>query len=60
MGRKLANSSNRLRSSTLILENPPPIGVVTGPFRATFVRSMDSFSAFGMYSLYFSKASAPA
>src|SRR5216684_2499252 len=60
MGRKLAKSSKRLRSSTLMLAKPPPMGVVTGPFSPTRVRSMESLSSFGMYSLYFSKASAPA
>src|SRR5216683_740223 len=60
MGRKLAKSSKRLRSSTLMLAKPPPMGVVTGPFSPTRVRSMDSLSSLGMYSLYFSKASAPA
>src|SRR6267142_542613 len=43
-----------------MLGKPPPMGVVTGPFRPTPVRSMESISSFGMYSLYFSKASAPA
>ena len=43
-----------------MLGKPPPIGVVTGPFSPTCVRSMESISSFGMYSLYFSKASAPA
>src|SRR6266436_2621023 len=43
-----------------MLAKPPPTGVVIGPFRATCVRSMDSVSSLGMYSLYFSKASAPA
>jgi hypothetical protein len=28
MGRKFANSSKRLRSSTLMLEKPPPMGVL--------------------------------
>ncbi len=37
-----------------MLENPPPIGVVTGPFRPTRVRSIDSVNSFGMYSWYFS------
>src|SRR5208337_158683 len=60
MGRKLAKSSKRLRSSTLMLAKPPPMGVVTGPFSPTRVRSMDSLSSLGMYSWYFSKASAPA
>src|SRR5271169_112294 len=60
MGRKLAKSSKRLRSSTLMLEKPPLMGVVTGPFSPTRVRSMDSLSSLGMYSWYFSKASAPA
>src|SRR5450631_1628901 len=60
MGRKLAKSSKRLRSSTLMLAKPPPMGVVTGTFSPTRVRSMDSLSSLGMYSLYFSKASAPA
>src|ERR1700686_421319 len=36
------------------------MGVVTGPFSPTGVRSMESLSSLGMYSLYFSKASAPA
>src|SRR5258706_10448058 len=35
------------------------MGVVTGPFNPTRVRSIDSVSSLGMYSLYFSKASAP-
>src|SRR5258708_6807952 len=43
-----------------MLGKPPPMGVVTGPFRPTPVRSMESISSLGMYSLYFSKASAPA
>ena len=42
MGRKLAKRSNFLRSVTLMLLNPPPMGVVTGPLRATLLRSMDS------------------
>jgi len=36
------------------------MGVVTGPFSPTRVRSIDSESSLGMYSWYFSKASAPA
>ena len=36
-----------------MLAKPPPIGVVTGPFSATRVRSIDSVSSFGMYSLIF-------
>src|SRR5271157_1289997 len=43
-----------------MLAKPPPIGVVTGPLSPTWVRSRDSVSSFGMYSLYFSNASAPA
>ena len=31
--------------------NPPPTGVVTGPFSPTRVRSIDSVSSLGMYSL---------
>src|SRR5580765_1220768 len=60
IGRKFAKSSKRFLSSTLILEKPPPMGVVTGPFNPIWVRSIDSVSSLGMYSLYFSKASAPA
>ena len=37
MGLKFANRSNFLRSVTLMLLKPPPIGVVTGPFSATLV-----------------------
>src|SRR6185437_10898106 len=59
-GRKLAYRSNCLRNFTLMLPKPPPTGVVIGPFNATRVRSMDAVSSFGMYSLYFSYASAPA
>ena len=33
-----------------MLLNPPPMGVVTGPFNATRVRSMDSVNSLGMYS----------
>src|ERR1039458_4356257 len=51
MGRKLANSSNCLRNATLMLEKPPPMGVVTGPFSPTWVRSMDSVSSLGMYAI---------
>src|SRR5579863_1537197 len=43
-----------------MLANPPPTGVVTGPFSPTRVRSIDSVSSLGMYSWYFSNASAPA
>src|SRR5208282_1505526 len=42
-----------------MLEKPPPTGVVTGPFSPTRVRSIDSITSLGMYSPYFSKASAP-
>ena len=42
MGRKLAKRSNCLRSVTLMLLKPPPMGVVTGPFKATPLRSIDS------------------
>src|SRR5580693_5788922 len=59
MGRKFAYKSNFLRSATLMLAKPPPTGVVTGPFSATRVRSIDSSSSLGMYSPCFSKASAP-
>ena len=38
-----------------MLAKPPPMGVVTGPFRPTRVRSMDSLSSLGMYSWYFFK-----
>ena len=34
-----------------MLEKPPPTGVVTGPFRPRWVRSIDSVSSLGMYSL---------
>src|SRR5207302_10977629 len=57
---KLANSSNCLRRATLMLENPPPIGVVTGPFRPSPVRSIDCVSSLGMYSPYLANASEPA
>src|SRR5215472_6833992 len=43
-----------------MLENPPPIGVVTGPFKPMPVRSIDSVSALGMYSPYLANASEPA
>ena len=46
-GRRLANRSSALRSPTLTLVNPPPIGVVTGPFRATLLRRIESRSAEG-------------
>jgi hypothetical protein len=54
IGRKLAYSSNRFRSATLMLGKPPPTGVVTGPFNPTRVRSSDSIKSFGMYSPDFS------
>ena len=41
-GRTLANRSSCLRMATLTLLKPPAIGVVTGPFNATPVRSTDS------------------
>ena len=50
IGRKFAYSSNFLRSATLMLENPPPTGVVTGPFSPHRVRSIDSITSLGMYS----------
>src|SRR6266481_6566751 len=59
IGRKFAYSSNFCLRATLMLEKPPPTGVVTGPFSPTCVRSMDSITSFGMYSPCFSKASAP-
>src|SRR5580704_11325160 len=59
IGRKFAYSSNFWRSATLMLEKPPPTGVVTGPFNPTRVRSIDSITSLGMYSPCFSKASAP-
>src|ERR1700733_12047919 len=59
IGRKFAYSSNFFRSATLMLAKPPPTGVVTGPFRATRVRSIDSVNSLGMYSPDFSYASAP-
>ena len=43
-GRTLANRSKCLRSATLTLGNPPPMGVVTGPLRPTLVRSIDSMT----------------
>src|SRR6476660_9366636 len=60
MGRKLANSSNCRRNATLMLENPPPMGVVTGPLRPSPVLSMECVSSLGMYSPYLAKASDPA
>ncbi len=54
IGRKLAYSSNFFRSATLMLGNPPPTGVVTGPFKPTRVRSIDSIKSLGMYSPDFS------
>jgi hypothetical protein len=59
-GPKFANNSKRLRSSTLMLENPPPIGVVTGPLSPTRVRS-DGLGqlVWDVFSCIF-KASAPA
>src|SRR5215831_19269637 len=60
MGRKFAKSSNCLRNATLMLEKPPPIGVVTGPFKPRPVRSMDCVSSLGMYSPYLANASEPA
>ena len=47
MGRKLAKRSNFFRSVTLMLLKPPPMGVVTGPFSATPLRSMDSIERGG-------------
>src|ERR1700677_2385263 len=59
MGRKFANSSNFLRRCTLMDEKPPATGVVTGPFSPRRLRSIDSYTACGMYSPYFSNALAP-
>ena len=36
-----------MRRPTLTLVNPSPIGVVTGPFSATLLRSIESSSACG-------------
>ena len=44
-GRRLANRSSALRRPTLTLVKPPPIGVVTGPFSATLLRSIESSSS---------------
>ena len=60
MGRKFAKRSNCLRRVTLMLLNPPPMGVVTGPLSATLLRAMESLRSAGMYSPKISKASAPA
>src|SRR5579859_2168480 len=60
MGRKLAKRSKVLRSVTLMLLKPPPMGVVTGPFRASLLRSIESYSSLGIYSPLISNASAPA
>ena len=36
-----------MRSPTLTLVNPSPIGVVTGPFSATLLRRIESISSSG-------------
>src|SRR5580698_4127704 len=46
-GLTLAYKSSRFRSATLTLANPPPIGVVTGPFNPTRVRSRLSRTSCG-------------
>src|SRR6187401_1513547 len=59
-GRRLAKRSSALRSPTLTLLNPPPTGVVTGPFSATLVRRIESSSVLGSVSPCRSSASTPA
>src|SRR5690606_23203290 len=59
-GRTLAYRSKRLRSSTLIDEKPPPTGVVSGLFRATRLRRIESMVAAGSSSPVFSRATRPA
>ena len=46
-GRRFAYRSSALRSPTLTLVKPSPIGVVTGPLSATLFRRMDSRSVGG-------------
>ena len=46
-GRRFAYRSSVLRSPTLTLANPVPIGVVTGPFSATLLRRIESMSSTG-------------
>ena len=45
-GRTLAKSSNSLRSPTLTERKPVPMGVVSGPFRATaFLRMLSTVAS---------------
>src|SRR5258708_81836 len=46
-GRRLEKRSRALRNPTFTLVNPSPIGVVTGPFKATLLRATDSRSCGG-------------
>src|SRR6185503_4986831 len=59
-GRRFANSSSAFRSPTFTLANPPPTGVVSGPFNATLLRAIDSSSVGGSVDPCFSMAEAPA
>jgi hypothetical protein len=44
---RFAYRSSALRKPTLTLENPPPMGVPTGPFSATLFRRIDSMRSSG-------------
>src|SRR5712691_5890935 len=59
-GRRFENSANAFRNPTLTLVNPPPTGVVSGPFSATLFREIDSSSSAGSVVPCFSTADAPA
>src|SRR5258707_963027 len=59
-GRRFANSSSAFRSPTFTLVNPPPTGVVSGPFNATLFRAIASSSVAGSVDPCFSTAEAPA
>ena len=47
-GRKLTYSPSFLRSATLMLWWPPPMGVVVGPFRPTRVISSEAKTSSGI------------
>src|SRR5688572_5056454 len=59
-GRRFAYRSSALRSPTLTLVNPSPIGVVHGPLSATLFRVIESSSSAGSVWPVFSNAVTPA
>src|ERR671918_144987 len=59
-GRTLAKRSRSWRNATLMDRNPVPTGVVTGPLRATLLRTIDAITCSGSGDPWVSMAGSPA